>query len=934
MTGRKWAFGLLLAVLVLSFATGTAQSAITAGYQSYLAANTVREINEGVTLWSGEADARLKAEVPFTFTMEEDGFGYLMITYAMTENNILNNRFSLTLDGVIPYVECTSLTLDASWRSPASNPIDRYGNEVLGMPIKEYDVLRQIPRDNAALYSQGLGLALTQGEHTLTITAHEGPFTLYQIELVPAPQLVEDVSVSLTGDALIAVQAEDVNRRNNPNIRPASLHDTQLTPFSSERKIINYIEDWSYRYGGDKLYYDFEVEEAGYYGLALRMRQSNKANFPVLRTIYIDGEIPSKSFFNAAFNYSQHFTNQIVTTQAGETAVFYLAEGAHTLCIQTSLDAVRHSIEVLTEVSIDIAGLALEISKITGGNTDYFREFSLEDFDIDAYGRLAECVERLESEYAVLVALCGGVEAGEISGIRVALELLELLMEDPDDLPKQLNKLSNGSSSARSYLINTAASLSESPMGLDAIYLFQDEQALPTGMGLMDSVIASAELFLRSFSTGDYEAVSSQEASSLQVWVNRPRQYLEIMQRMADASFTAETGIKVDFSLMPDVNKLVLANASGSAPDVAVAIPAGLTFELAIRGALRNMREFDNFKEVASRFPVGLLMPSVCDDGLYALPETFNFTVLFYREDILDALGLAVPDSMEDVLAMLPTLRRYGLNFNNFVSNSIGYKALNITTPYIFQSGGTLYANDSYLSALGSENALAGIKLLTDSFIVYDMEYEVNSFYQAFRDGTLPIGTGDYVMYNLLMNAAPELTGRWNIALYPGITNDEGDVMRYTSNAAESSVIFASGNKQEESWLFLDWWMSDAVQTEFAYVLQATLGNEYLWNSANIQAYKNSPWPAQSKDVISEQLTWAYDAPRSLEIYMVERELSNAINAIVLEGKNLRMAMDDAILRIDREVTRKLEEFGRLENGELTVPFTPPTIEKIKGWLE
>ena len=34
--------------------------------------------------------------------------------------------------------------------------------------------------------------------------------------------------------------------------------------------------------------------------------------------------------------------------------------------------------------------------------------------------------------------------------------------------------------------------------------------------------------------------------------------------------FTPETGIEVDLSIMPDVNKLVLANAAGTAPDAVI----------------------------------------------------------------------------------------------------------------------------------------------------------------------------------------------------------------------------------------------------------------------------------------------------------------------------------------------------------------------------
>ena len=64
-----------------------------------------------------------------------------------------------------------------------------------------------------------------------------------------------------------------------------------------------------------------------------------------------------------------------------------------------------------------------------------------------------------------------------------------------------------------------------------------------------------------------------------------------------------------------------------------------------------------------SRFTEGLLIPAVIGDGIYAVPETINFWVLYYRTDILEKLGLDVPETIEDVKQMLPELQIRGLNF-------------------------------------------------------------------------------------------------------------------------------------------------------------------------------------------------------------------------------------------------------------------------------
>lgn len=906
-------------------------------YAAYLEAlGEKTPVAETAVLYESAAGDELAEgqSITLTVTVPQDMFGYPTLTYAMTGSNILDNVFSLTVNGNVPYSECASLTLDSIWTQSGKFDKDRYGNEVVSMPAKSYAKNTCRLMGKAGLYAEGMGLFLAAGEHEITILCREGPFKLYSLALEGETPMAEATDGMLSGSHLITLQAEQVQARNNPNIRPAADYDTHLTPYSSGKKVINYIEDLSYKYAGDTLTYTFTVETEGWYAMALRLRQAELANFPVYRTILLDGIIPGASFDTAEFAYCLNFENQTIADESGEPALLYLTAGEHTLTLLTTLDPVRPALKMLETISGEMADLALEITKITGGNTDFFRDFNLEDFDFHIADDLSRWQKELRMVRSNLASLANTDQrVGALSNLDMTIQLLGQLAENPNDLPKKLNLFSQGTSSARNFLVTTVEQLSTSPMGLDAIYFYTDESLLPDGMGWAESAASTAERFVSSFVDESYVADAGDE-TRLQVWVNRPRQYLEIMQRMADTTFTAETGIAVDFSIMPDESKLILANASGTAPDVALGVSTTRVYDLAIRGALADLRQYANFGQVGKWFPTGLLMPAVCDEGMYALPETFNFYVLFYRKDILDSIGLQVPDSYEDVLKMLPTLHRYGLNYNNFIANSIGYKAFAITTPFLYQSGAVLYESGDLHVQLDTEEAINGLKVMTDSFTIYDMDYEINSFYQSFRDGTLPIGTANYAMYNLLMNAAPELADKWGIALYPGLTDKNGKVQRWTSGAEQSCFIFDSTNMPEESWQFLSWWMSEETQTEFAYTLQSTLGNEYMWNSANMAAFLNSPWPTEHKQVIAEQMNWIYETPRNPGAYMVERELSNAVNAVALEGQNLRAALDEAIKRIDRELERKLEEFGRLVNGEMTKPFIVPDINTVKEWLE
>lgn len=866
-------------------------------------------------------------ELTVTIEVEKAAAYTLSFDYKTLGENILPTNMALEINGEIPYDELKRLLVSDIWSS-GEIEYDRYGNECIAMPVKLHQWSKTYLHDTAFLFSEPMLIYLKAGENHLTFKVNEGTVELDNLYLEPFTSVKEDTAEIPDGNELILIEAEHMTYRNSPNVRAESEFNTDVTPYDPKLKVLNIVSEASFKTGGVTLEYEFEVKKDGYYNLAFDYRQSTKADFSVYRNIYIDGQIPSASFENMAFPYSKKFGR--ITAPAS----VYLTEGTHSLTIEVSLDYMRNAIHILNRITQEINELALSINKITGGNTDKYRDFNLEQYGFQIEEKLFNWADKIDEVHRALSSLNPKAKnIGELSQLKIASTGLRRLAKKPNELPQKLNQFSYGTSSARQNINNVVENISVGQLGLDKILFYQNDAVLPEKAGFFKSISLQTKHFLSSFSKQDYAPDYNKDSDTLQIWVARPRQYLEIMQRMADSNFTKKYGINVDLSIVPDQQKLILANASGKAPDAAIGINSGFVYDLALRGALANMRTFDNFKEVGSRFAPGMLIPGIVDEGVYAIPETFNFYVLFYRTDIMDSLGLEIPNTMKEVRKMLPELERLGLGFNTHVANFL-VKNFNTTAPFIFQSGGKLINNGEIKSNLGSSEVIEGLKLLTENFTVYDMDYEILSFYQAFRDGRIPIGTSDYATFNLLINAAPELADSWAIAPYPGVEGEDGEVLRYTSGAAESCVVFSSDNNSEAAWQFVDWWTSTEVQTEFAHTLQSTLGNEYLWNSANLDAIMASPWSRKHKEVIIEQIGWTYEVPRVPGSYIIERELGNILIRVVTQNVNIRSAVDDAEKKINRELRRKLEEFGYIDsNGNRIKELIVPDIDLIRGWL-
>lgn len=863
----------------------------------------------------------------FQLQVDQAGLYQMGFRYQCTGDNILQTSMALKCNGEYPYDKLRRLFFADTWVS-GEKQYDRYGNECIAMPQKSNEWGFTWLRDISFLQNAPLMVWLEQGANDFELTANEGSVLIEEVVLAAPAQVPEDGEETAEGAACIGIEAEDFLYRNSPNIRTESSFNPAVTPCDAVLKVQNVIEEASFRIGGTSVSYLVEVEAEGNYYLAFDYQQSSKSNFTVYRNLYIDGAIPSASYENIAFPYNNAYERKRLEVPV------YLTAGTHELTLEVSLQPYGDAVAILEAIVSKINDMALSVNKITGGNTSRYRDFDLDEYGLDIAGNLNAWADTIEEVYEILAREDGfGERNGEIKLLDTAVVSLRELAAKPNELPQNINRFSYGDSSVRQYLTTVSENLSMGGCSFDKIWLYQEDAELPAGKGFLEKLKFRAEHFIASFTQEDY-APGYEDSDTVEIWVNRPRQYLEMMQRMADTDFTKRTGIKVNLSIVPDQQKLILANASGKAPDGAIGINTGYVYDLALRNALADLREFPDFKEVGRRFAPGMLIPGVCNEGIYAIPETFNFYVLFYRTDIFEKLNLSVPDNMDQVRDLLPELNRMGLGFNTHVAN-LPTKTFAATAPFVFQSGGSLYEEGSMTCRLDSPQVIEGFEYLTENFTVYDMDYEILSFYQSFRDGRTPIGVSNYATYNLLTNAAPELNGCWDIALYPGLVGQDGSVDRSTSGAAESCVVFGASDQKEAAWEFISWWMSDEVQTEFSFMLQATLGNEYMWNSANLNAIAAAPWSADHKEVIMEQISWTNEMPPVPGNYIVEREMGNVLVNVVTANVNLRTAIDDAQKRINAEMNRKLEEFGYIDSqGNWKKKLTIPDKEMIEGWLE
>ncbi len=879
----------------------------------------------------------------------QDGQYEIWLSYVNTTSSTLPTEMTVTIDGQVLCAEMQRVKLNSVWVDDGIFPVDRYGNEIATTPWQAEGTLEAGISDSTYRTAEPMLFELTAGSHKIGFAIQDGGMDLSAVTL-KAPVIVPEVQTGdAAGDAIIVIEAEQIAARNESSIRGAGEFNARLSPYSNDYRKVNFLDGASFDEAGDMVTWNFTVEKDGWYNLGAYYRQSARADFPTYVDIYVDGEIPHQGAQRIAFDYSTAFTR--MQAMAGEKPLtLYLEKGEHTLsfCINSAhLTPVYETIDVLLE---EINDLSNDVKSLMGGATaDAYRSYNMLKNFPDLVERLNGWAQMCEDSVAYIKQFSSIDSGAAFSSMTLSADQLRRLAEEPEDLPRRMSEFSTGSNSAARMLAQQLTDMAINDLSIDQIYLYQDSAKLPVKANWLENAWAGVERFFTSFVKEDYSAGAANETTwvddsgkeqpVIQVWMGRSRQYVETLQNMIDTQFTPETGIKVNLSLMPDANKLVMANAAGTAPDVVLSLQYVVPSYLNIRGALYDLTQFEDFGEVAQRFSSGLFIPYILKDGVYAMPETVNFWVMFYRKDILESLQIEVPDSMDEVKLILPELQRRSMNFYFPTAGMVGTKVFPGTLPLILQAGGSIYDTTIGDTTLDSEISLKGFREMTELFTVYNMPTDVPSpgFYQQFRDGTLPIGVADLATYNLLLNAAPELDGLWDIALFPGLTNEEGIVERWTTGGAETMAIMTAAEKHDrldESWTFLKWWSSEEVQSQFGNLLQSTYGSEYIWPTANMNAFAELPLRSAHKKVIIEQMEWMTEAPWVLGTYMLERELSNAFISVTADGVEARRAMDTAVKRINRETYRKLEEFGYYKDGVMLEDFPTPTVDVINSVVD
>lgn len=827
-------------------------------------------------------------------------------------------------------------------------------------------------KDVDGFYKDSFEFHLKAGENTISFEGVSEPVAISSITLAPAEEIpsyndyIARYAGESKGEGTVMIEAEYPAYTSTNTIYPVEDRSDALTsPCDTGRTMLNTIGGDKWQVARQVIAYKFKVEKSGLYTISPRYRQNINDGMYSSRVlnIYSDSTVAegAKGYYDGVpfdearelrFNYSTDWKLNplqygIISTDGEDRTIqyvdceFYFEAGVEytiefEIALGTMADIVRSVASSLTRINNDY----LNIMKLTGADPDEYRDYYFSSVMPDTVIDLIRQGSKISKIAEELTAL-SGVKSSNVATLEKVAWLLDRMGDNPEEeIAKNLSQL-------KSYIGSLGTWLSDAknqPLQMDYILIQSAEEKLPAAkanffQGLVHEIKSFWMSFFRNYDRMGASEENIGSTESIEVWMSSGRDQTQVMRNLINNDFTPKSNIPVDLKLIAG-GTLLPSILAGRGPDVYVGLGDDTVINYAIRGALLEIEEFEGFTDLLY-YKVDENYNTVYDENgepirnpnatfndsamfvlgipdadnfmhYYALPETQGFSMMFLRTDIMADLGIDCLDTWDDLREAATILSQ----------NSMTIGLHNDYKVFLYQMGGTLFADGGMRINLDSNVALDSFETMCELFTQYSFPYKYD-FVNRFRTGEMPIGIAGYNgTYNHLIVFATELRGLWEFVPLPGIETVDAEGNKTINNVAVSSIssiVMINGCENEkDSWEFMKWHSSSECQINYSNEMVAILGDSAKHATANIQALESMPWTNKEYKNLMAQFNNLASIPNYPGAYIIGRYTKFAFLDAYNDKANPVTELLSYISTINKEITRKREEFGleTLELGE------------------
>lgn len=877
------------------------------------------------------------SSVSFHVQVPQTGYYNLYMEYLIPESRGVAAERGVRINGEFPFEDAQNITFTRIWTDGGEVKTDNQGNQIRPTQIEVYDWQSSCFEDDMGYITEPYRFYLEKGDNEITLEAENEPMIIRKFMVAPVSVIQSyeeyvakypDISdQAMTAGYIQMIQGEDSTLRSESSLYAKYDRSSPTTyPNSVTNTVLNYVGGDTWRSSGQWIEWEFEVPEDGYYNIMIKGRQNYSRGSVSSRTVYIDGEIPFSEMKEISYAYSNDWECKDLADENGVPYNFYLTKGTHTIRLEATLGGVGPILEELEDSTYRVNQIYRKILVYTGANPDRYRDYYIE-------ANYPEVMEAMELESKRLFKIVddtvsySGQKADNIAAAQTVAQQMEHFCEKPNKITLEFTTFKDNITALGT------ASLNMSETKLDIDYLVVSGTGVTPKKdkaNIFTKLWHETKSFFASFFV-DYNSVGdvydeSADDEVVKVWILTGRDQGTILKSMVDDTFTPESGVKVNVEIV-DPTALLNAVLAGRGPNVVLSVGADQPVNYALRGAAEDITQFNDWEEVLSHYTPSSYEQYGLDGHIYAIPETQTFNVMFYRKDVLEEMGLEVPDTWQELIEMLPTIQ--GNNLSVGIPTAAGSSSTTTATTAVasnvpdlslyftllYQYGGDMYNEMGTKTTVDDE---AGIRAF-DDYVRYFNDYGLPTIYDfvsRFRSGEMPIGISAYSTYNTLMVSAPEIRGLWDFTLIPGTeyTNPDGttyiDRSDFITGSATMMIATEDESLKQKSWEFMKWWAKPDTQVRFGREIEALLGSSARYATANKDAFEQLSWSSDDIKVLSEQWDQTVGIREVPGGYYTGRHITNAIRKVINDKDDTRETIIDYSIKINEEIEKKRNEFG------------------------
>ena len=870
-----------------------------------------KTVNARVTEYLGIKDcvySEADSSIEYTFNAPARGNYTIEIVYAAVNTGMGDIPRTFSVNGKTEE-RLSNISLPRCWadcRDENGNYFsDAYGNQLSPQQKQEDRWLTSYLYCYGYYETSAAAVALEKGKNTFTVSGEDGSLVIREIRLICDRVIPRYDEYAQKNDRVkeqtgvqIAVEAEKTYYKSHSVLIGTTDHaSAEVTPSDPYKQCINVIGGTQWNTPGQYLVWKITVPKDGLYEITLKERKNLSQGCVTYRRLYIDDEVPFAECEALPFVYSTAWKS---TTLGGSTPYkFYLTGGEHTLKLEATSGIVS---EVLGDAAACLSELNLlyrQLLMVIGASPDVHRDYGLQEKVPQIISGLEKEYNALEDVYNRLIKLT--TEKGNtFSTLDLIMDVIKRMYTDPNRIPAYFGQFKTYLGSFGNWI----STMQQSPLQLDKLIIHSPGAEAETKTGFFKKLGFFVNRVIASYVV-DYNNIGNTEkvkpADAVTVWFSGGRDQFQAYQTLVNDGTLQKKGVNVDLKLVAG-GILLKSIVAGRGPDVMIGVSSNEIVNYALRGALANIDEFDDYGEVMKSFPKNADVPLSLEGKCYGLPGSMNFNLMFYRKDILSELGIAVPQTWDDVTRTISVLAKSNLEFGLPSSFDTFYT-------FLIQSGGKVYNDIGSRVAFDDQTGLQAFRRWTAYFADYGQPYTYD-FQNRFRTGEMPIGISSYLFGCTLSVSAPEISNLWTAAVLPGTKRADGSIDRSSSLGFSASVILSNAKNKKKAWEFLKWNSSTDVQVSYGYAVEGIMGMSARSTTANLEAMNRMAWSPKEKKILNEQISYGVPLKEVPGSYIMSRSLSYAWTNVVVQGKPYKETLLEYISTINAELTAKREEFG------------------------